>query len=178
MIKTCRAWSLVSLLFATAAAAPAEVRVHIDFQRGAVTADSTSLGAFNASATSYDFRGRTWAGDATLTWRFDDAALPNPLNLAQTIVFTDPSAAPTSFPFVLGGADYTLSPGTEVPLPISIAPLFDTWDLVSGSATFTPQDSVVRFTSSNVGTVAGGGTFITPSLRLARKNSDGRPGAR
>lgn len=160
MIKACRAGCLLSLLFAVAAVARAEVVVRIDAQRGTITAGTTSLGAFTATSDTYNFRALIWSGDASVTWRFSDAVLPDSLTEPLTIAYTNASAAVASLQFVLGGPDYIFREYSDDPFPTEIAPSFYTWNLVSGTTTITPKaNSVVGIQTSNTGTVDGGGTF-------------------
>jgi hypothetical protein len=154
--KACRTLSLLVLL-AIPAVARAEVVLNL-IQRGTVTTGTIGHGAFTADSTGYSFKNFIWSNDASVTWRFSDAALLNPLNEAHTVEYTASNAA-AMFEFVLGGPDYLLPPPDPDIHPTDIAPLFYTWNLVSGTTTFTPEDSQMKITATHTGTVDGGGTF-------------------
>lgn len=145
-------------LWAMATESPATVVVKFDAARGSITADGTSYGAFSAYPTSYNFAGRIWSGDASTIFYFDDAITPGVLSSATTFTFPPLSQPAFTAMIPIGGAFYLQNPGTGE--STTVPPLFFTGTVEASSATFTPLDeNNTRFTASNSGTVAGGGTY-------------------
>lgn len=142
---------IVALL--AAPAADAQTIVNITAARGAVVADSVSLGSYLGTTSSYIFQGTTWNGDASFTWQFPAEAIPGILTDPLTLTYgTNSATIPFQGSLPLGGAGFSAGAGT-------VAPIFPALEFLTGSLTLTPTSGAVRFSGTGTGNVVGSGTF-------------------
>ncbi len=167
MMKSRLIWSAIWLALVSMSVAKATVVVTISANRGTVSADGTSLGAFTADTTQYNFEGLIWSGDASTIWNFNDAIVPGVLSSPTTIFFPPLTEAPMIGTLPYGGEYYVenavATGGGGSPGATSVAPLFFTGMVTSGSMVITPSSGTAgpqtRFNAAEAGDVQGGGTF-------------------
>lgn len=160
-----RVHSLVAALsLAVVSLQTARAAVVVEFlaNRGTISADGVSLGAFTGTTEIFAFRGLVYSGNAGMTWYFDDAAIPGTLEQAVTLSSLELGELPMEATAPIGGSYYVLNPGSGPDTtPTTVAPFFFTDDpYASSTVTFTPTGTGdTKFTATNTGNIAGGGTY-------------------
>ena len=151
---------VLGLALAAVSGARADLAVDFLATRAIVSVDGTSVGAFTASSTEYDFTGLQWMGDADTLAFFDDLVAPGMTSTTMTLSYPALDQPPATLTLPVGGAFYVqngLADGT--PGATQVAPLFFTGTVQTSTLSFTPSSTLTRFVVENTGTVMGGGTY-------------------